>query len=68
MFDNLKKHIESTSIEGLFVNKSTGEWVGGASKGYEYLTRAEILALEGAAEAESPKPEGEEKSTGKKKR
>ena len=74
MFDALKKHIESTELSGIHVNKATGEWAGGKAHGFEYLTRDEILALKGEAKAkaeaepESPESdEAEQKSTGKKK-
>lgn len=64
MFDELKKYMAESSLDGLHVNKATGEWYGGAKEGCEYLTKDEIANLE----SESPEPEsGEEKSTGKKK-
>ena len=74
MFDELKKYMAESSLDGLHVNKATGEWAGGKAHGFEYLTRDEILALKGEAKAkaeaepESPESdEAEQKSTGKKK-
>ena len=58
MFENLKNHIKSTELGGLYVNLSTGEWVGGPFEGYEYKSKAEILALEDGPDDTSEGGEG----------
>jgi len=50
--EELVKHVESTTNASYFVNEA-GQWRGSAAKGFEELSREEILGKKSAKKAEA---------------